>query len=100
MKLDVHVSGRTVANLYRERDEYVLKYLPGTDLADFISITMPVREEAWNEGMASLRNPKSSVEFKGLDMAIVKAGFSTPERPENPKTTIGRSELLRAARKR
>lgn len=47
MKLDVHVCGRTVANLYRERDEYVLKYLPGTAPADFISLTMPVREEPW-----------------------------------------------------
>ncbi len=25
MILDVHVSGKTVAKLYRERDEYVLK---------------------------------------------------------------------------
>lgn len=30
MILDMQVSGRTVAKLYRERDEYVLKYLPGT----------------------------------------------------------------------
>lgn len=47
MKLDVHVSGRAAAQLYRERDEYVLKYLPGTDPADFVSLTMPVREEPW-----------------------------------------------------
>lgn len=26
MKLDVHVKGKNVAQLYRERDEYVLKY--------------------------------------------------------------------------
>lgn len=45
--LDVQVSGKTVARLYRERDEYVLKYLPGTDPADFISLTMPVRDESW-----------------------------------------------------
>jgi len=31
MKLDVHVCGRTVAKLYRERDEYLLSYLPDTD---------------------------------------------------------------------
>ncbi|WP_345790641.1 type II toxin-antitoxin system HipA family toxin [Brenneria salicis] len=43
----MHVCGRTVANLYRERDEYVLEYLPGTAPADFISLTMPVREEPW-----------------------------------------------------
>jgi len=47
MKLDVQVSGKTVAQLYRERDEYVLKYLPGSDAADFISLTMPVRDEPW-----------------------------------------------------
>ena len=47
MKLDVQVSGETVAQLYRERDEYVLKYLPGTDPADFVSLTMPVRDEPW-----------------------------------------------------
>jgi hypothetical protein len=47
MKLDVQVSGKTVAQLYRERDEYVLRYLPGTDTADFISLAMPVRENAW-----------------------------------------------------
>lgn len=48
MKLDVQVSGKRVAQLYRERDEYVLKYLPGTDPVDFISLTMPVREEPWH----------------------------------------------------
>jgi len=47
MKLDVQVSGRTVAKLYRERDEYVLSYLPDTASADFISLTMPVREQPW-----------------------------------------------------
>ena len=47
MKLDVQISGQTVAQLYRERDEYVLKYLPGSDAADFISLTMPVRDEPW-----------------------------------------------------
>ena len=47
MKLDVQVGGKTVAQLYRERDEYVLKYLPDTHLADFVSLTMPVRDEPW-----------------------------------------------------
>lgn len=47
MKLDVQVSGKTIAQLYRERDEYVLKYLPDTDPADFVSLTMPVRDEPW-----------------------------------------------------
>lgn len=47
MKLDVHVRERKVASLYRERDEYVLKYLPDVPEADFVSLTMPVREEPW-----------------------------------------------------
>ena len=47
MKLDVRVCGKIVAKLYRERDEYVLTYLAGTDPADFVSLTMPVREESW-----------------------------------------------------
>jgi serine/threonine-protein kinase HipA len=47
VKLDVQVSGKTTAQLYRERDEYALKYLPGSDPTDFVSLTMPVREEPW-----------------------------------------------------
>lgn len=47
MKLDVQVSGKTTAQLYRESDEYVLKYLPGSVAEDFVSLTMPVREEPW-----------------------------------------------------
>lgn len=47
MRLDVQVCGRRVAQLYRERDEYLLKYLQGTAAADFVSLTMPVREEPW-----------------------------------------------------
>ena len=47
MRLDVQVSGRVVARLYRERDEYVLAYLPGTAPSDFVSLAMPVREAPW-----------------------------------------------------
>jgi len=47
MKLDVQVGGRTIAKLYRERDEYVLAYLPEAAAADFVSLTMPVRDEPW-----------------------------------------------------
>ena len=47
MKLDVQVKGKTVAHLFRDRDEYVLKYLPGADTADFVSLTMPVRDDPW-----------------------------------------------------
>jgi hypothetical protein len=37
MILDVHVSGRLVAKLYRERYEFLLRYLPETVVADFFS---------------------------------------------------------------
>jgi serine/threonine-protein kinase HipA len=47
VRLDVHVRGKVVAKLYRERDEYVLSYLPETDQSEFVSLTMPVRAEAW-----------------------------------------------------
>jgi serine/threonine-protein kinase HipA len=47
MILDVHVSGRLVARLYRERDEYVLSYLPDVPAEDFVSLTLPVRAEPW-----------------------------------------------------
>lgn len=47
MKLDVQVSGKHVAQLYRERDEYVLRYDDGALAEDFISLAMPVREEPW-----------------------------------------------------
>lgn len=47
MRLDVQVKRKTVASLYRERDEYVLRYLPQATETDFVSLTMPVREEPW-----------------------------------------------------
>src|SRR6266851_3927586 len=47
MRLEVQVLGRLVAHLYRERDEHVLKYLPQVSEADFVSLTMPVRDEPW-----------------------------------------------------
>jgi serine/threonine-protein kinase HipA len=47
MRLDVQVKGKQVAQLYRERDEYVLRYTPGATAGDFVSLTMPVREEPW-----------------------------------------------------
>ncbi len=46
MKLDVQVRGKRMAQLYRESDEYALKYLP--EATDFVSLTMPVRETSWN----------------------------------------------------
>jgi len=54
---------------------------------------------AWNDGMSSLRSPKNSVAFRGLDEAIAQAGFSEPERPESGREVIGRSELLAKRRK-
>ncbi|WP_233801847.1 type II toxin-antitoxin system HipA family toxin [Paraburkholderia sp. HP33-1] len=47
MKLDVQVLGKNVATLFRERDDYVLKYNRDASTTDFVSLTMPVREEAW-----------------------------------------------------
>src|SRR5471032_211060 len=47
MKLDVQVLGKKVATLFRDRDEYVLQYLPETKSNEFISLSMPVREAAW-----------------------------------------------------
>jgi serine/threonine-protein kinase HipA len=47
MKLDVQVRGKNVAKLYREGDEYLLKYVAGTLDTDFVSLAMPVREQAW-----------------------------------------------------
>jgi serine/threonine-protein kinase HipA len=55
---------------------------------------------AWNEGMTSLRDPRKSVAFTGLDNAIAAAGFSDPEPPKRERTTIGRSELLATHQKR
>jgi len=47
MKLDVQVQGKNVAQLFRERDEYVLKYNADAEPCDFVSLTMPVRETPW-----------------------------------------------------
>ena len=53
---------------------------------------------AWNEGMATLRDPKKSASFRGLDAAITAAGFSDPEPPDQPRVMIGRSELMAPSR--
>lgn len=47
MKLDVQVKGKTVAQLYRERDEYLLRYNAGATPSDLVSLAMPVREAPW-----------------------------------------------------
>jgi serine/threonine-protein kinase HipA len=47
MKLDVQVKGKTVAQLYRERDDYILQYSAETPPEDFVSLTMPVRPAPW-----------------------------------------------------
>jgi serine/threonine-protein kinase HipA len=47
MKLDVQVLGKKVAQLYRDRDEYVLEYERDAPAENFISLTMPVREAPW-----------------------------------------------------
>ena len=38
---------KNVAKLYRERDEYVLRYLPQATAEDFVSLAMPVQEAPW-----------------------------------------------------
>jgi len=47
MKLDVQVKAKNVAQLYRERDEYMLTYTAAAMPEDFVSLTMPVRDEPW-----------------------------------------------------
>jgi len=47
MRLDVHVLGQRVARLFREGDEYVLQYEPGTPDDAFVSLAMPVRNAPW-----------------------------------------------------
>ena len=47
MRLSVQVRGKPAAVLYRERDTYALRYLPQATPTDFVSLTMPVREEPW-----------------------------------------------------
>jgi serine/threonine-protein kinase HipA len=49
---------------------------------------------AWDDGMASLRSPKKSMQFKGLKPAIEAAGFSAPEPAERVREVIGHSPLL------
>ncbi len=47
MKLSVFVQGRSIAHLFRERDHYLLQYLPNAVPADFVSLTMPVQTSPW-----------------------------------------------------
>ncbi len=54
---------------------------------------------AWNDGIASLRSPKSLIVFKGLSEAIAQAGFSVPDKAGSGREIIGRSELLGNPRK-
>jgi serine/threonine-protein kinase HipA len=47
MRLHVYVKGRLVAQLYRQADDYALRYTADATAEDFVSLTMPVREAAW-----------------------------------------------------
>jgi serine/threonine-protein kinase HipA len=47
MELSVLVQGRSVARLFRERDQYVLQYEPRAAAVDFVSLTMPVQASPW-----------------------------------------------------
>lgn len=53
------------------------------------SIVAKQMVHAWNEGMGSLRSPKRSVVFSGLDEAIAQAGFSEPEKAEMGREVLG-----------
>ena len=72
MRLDVHVRGKHVAQLYRERDEYVLKYVPDAAQAD----------------------SKKNVALRALVPDIEAAGLPAPEPAVHERAIIGRSELL------
>ncbi|CAM2171245.1 serine/threonine-protein kinase HipA [Paraburkholderia sacchari] len=47
MRLHVYVKGKPVAQLYRHQDNYALRYSMDASPEDFVSLTMPVREEPW-----------------------------------------------------
>lgn len=47
MRLQVHVKGKLVAHLYRQADDYALRYATDAAAENFVSLTMPVREDAW-----------------------------------------------------
>lgn len=47
MRLHVYVKGKLVAHLYRQADEYALRYTGDATTDDFVSLTMPVRKDAW-----------------------------------------------------
>jgi len=47
MILDVHVLGRKVGSLYKERDEYLFQYDKGVAPEHFVSLAMPVRMQPW-----------------------------------------------------
>ncbi|KND57896.1 Protein hipA [Candidatus Burkholderia verschuerenii] len=46
-RLHVYVKGRPVAHLYRQADDYALRYTADAIADDFVSLTMPVRADAW-----------------------------------------------------
>ncbi|QGZ65606.1 type II toxin-antitoxin system HipA family toxin [Paraburkholderia acidisoli] len=47
MRLHVYAQGKRVADLYRQADAYALRYTADANAGDFISLAMPVREDAW-----------------------------------------------------
>ncbi|MDR8031861.1 HipA N-terminal domain-containing protein [Burkholderia cenocepacia] len=47
MRLHVYVTGKYVAHLYRQADDYALRYTADALDADFASLIMPVRDDAW-----------------------------------------------------
>jgi len=47
MRLHVHVKGKLVAHLDRQADDYAVRYTDDAATDDFVSLTMPVRKDAW-----------------------------------------------------
>jgi hypothetical protein len=78
VKLDVHVRGKHVAKLYREGDEYLLKYVAGTPDTEFVSLAMPVRDEAWR--WPRDLHPANGVPTFGLEDACSLLGLPPNEK--------------------
>jgi serine/threonine-protein kinase HipA len=47
MRLHVFVKGKLVAHLFRQADDFALRYTADATSDDFVSLTMPLREQAW-----------------------------------------------------
>jgi serine/threonine-protein kinase HipA len=84
------VRGFRVAQLSRQRDEYVLEYFPNTAAENFVGLAMPVQPEAW-------RWPRDLHPFlrqnlpEGSFLEIIREELL---RRKGKRAIIGRSDLL------